>query len=54
MPWPVALLPYSYSGYLMMSGQADQNPSDKKMAFCVILYVVGIVLMMGSDGQKYF
>lgn len=24
------------------------------MALCILLYVVGIVLMMGSDGQKYF
>ena len=23
MPWPVALIPYSYPGYLMMSGQVD-------------------------------
>ena len=53
-PWPVALLPYLYSGYLMMSGQANQNPDPERIFVCVVSYVTGIVFMLGGDAQKYF
>jgi protein-S-isoprenylcysteine O-methyltransferase Ste14 len=53
-PWFVALLPYTYSGYYMMSGQANQNPSPERIFVCVWVYVTGIVFMLGADGQKYF
>lgn len=49
-PWPVSLLPYCTGGYLMMSGQAPQDPSPERVALCTVIYVFGIVLMMGYDG----
>ena len=52
--WVCILLPYLLPGILMISGNADQNPSFEKCAFCLILYFCGVILMLGSDGQKYF
>jgi len=53
-PWFVALIPYWYSGYLMMSGQAEQDPCLCKVILCLWLYIVGVVLVTVSDAQKYF
>ena len=42
--------PYYYGAYLMMSGQAIQNPTPERVCLCVVTYTIGIVLMMGADG----
>jgi protein-S-isoprenylcysteine O-methyltransferase Ste14 len=54
LPYPTFLLPYCLAGYLMCSNQANQNPSPERLAICVWMYIFGLVLMMGTDGQKYF
>lgn len=48
--WTLILGPYLAPGFLMISGRADQNPSSEKVAFCLALYIFGVVLMMGADG----
>ena len=53
-PWPVAMIPYYYAGYYMISGQAEQNPHPERIFVCVCMYVTGIVFMLGADAQKYF
>lgn len=52
--WFGVVLPYSYGAYLVASGVAPQDPSPERVCVCVVMYVFGVVLMMGADGQKYF
>lgn len=33
-------------------GEGLQDPSSRRIAFCVGLYIAGVILMMGSDIQK--
>lgn len=54
MPFPVALIPYSYFAYLMTSGIADQNPSMERIVVALLTYIFGVMCMMVSDAQKYF
>ena len=44
---------YYYIPYLMVSGQANQNPSPIRIFFCINMYVFGVLLMVLSDLQKY-
>ena len=44
---------YYYIPYLMVSGQANQNPSPIRIFFCIKMYVFGVLLMVLSDLQKY-
>jgi hypothetical protein len=37
----------------MMSGIADNNPSPERIFFCIFIYVIGLVLMLLTDMQKY-
>jgi len=39
--------------YLLASGQCEE-PSLARIALCTILYILGVVLMLASDAQKYF
>jgi protein-S-isoprenylcysteine O-methyltransferase Ste14 len=52
--WAIILAPYLYPGYLVMSGKSDQDPNIERFVFAALMYVLGLVLMMGADGQKYF
>lgn len=54
IPWLVVIQPYCYGAYLLASRQAPQDPSPERVCSCVMIYVFGIVFMMGADGQKYF
>jgi len=40
-------------GFLMVSGQADQNPSNERIFGCIMMYVIGLCLMICADIQKY-
>lgn len=40
-------------GYLMVSGQANNDPSNERIFCCIFMYVVGIVMMIATDIQKY-
>jgi hypothetical protein len=33
-------------------GRGIQNPSSSRTLFCITLYLLGLLLMMGSDYQK--
>mmetsp|Transcript_26319 Transcript_26319/g.18674 ORF Transcript_26319/g.18674 Transcript_26319/m.18674 type:complete len:234 (+) Transcript_26319:200-901(+) len=46
--------PYCYIGFLMMSGQADQNPHPERIFVCAWLYIFGVLLMMLADAKKYY
>ena len=45
--------PYYLFGYALASRQVPE-PSKERVILACFVYVVGIVLMMGSDAQKYF
>lgn len=49
----VILLAYWGIGYIMMSGMGDDNPSPERIFCCIFMYVVGLVLMVLTDLQKY-
>ena len=46
--------PYYYFGYLMASRQVPQEPHRERIALAMLVYITGIVVMMGADGQKHF
>jgi len=48
-PFFVALIPYTYIGWVMMSGNCNQNPSVERVFISVFMYVTGVIFMMGSD-----
>ena len=55
--WVLVLGPYCWASYALASRMEDlsvQDPSNERMFAAIILYVFGIVLMMGADGQKTF
>jgi protein-S-isoprenylcysteine O-methyltransferase Ste14 len=52
MPWPVALIPYMFIPYWMVT--EDPHVSDERMLLAIFLYVNGIVLMMLTDAAKYY
>ena len=54
LPTFVIIPPYYYGVYLIASRQAPQEVSPERLCVCIMMYVFGIVLMMGTDGQKYF
>ena len=39
---------------LLVLGFGEQNPSNKRIAFCVSSMITGIFFMAASDAQKYF
>jgi hypothetical protein len=47
------LLAYWGMGFLMMSGSTDTNPSPERIFCCIFMYVIGLVLMVLTDLQKY-
>mmetsp|Transcript_19677 Transcript_19677/g.14127 ORF Transcript_19677/g.14127 Transcript_19677/m.14127 type:complete len:184 (-) Transcript_19677:199-750(-) len=53
-PFPIALIPYTWFGYLMVSGQASQYPSIERVAVCLLLYIFGELAMMVTHAQMYY
>ena len=51
--WILILGPYMYPGYMMMSRQCEQTPARERCAAAFFVYIMGIILMLGSDLQKY-
>ncbi len=51
--WALILGPYIYPGYMMMSRQCEQTPARERCAAAFFIYIMGIILMLGSDLQKY-
>jgi len=47
------LLLYWHIAFLMVSGKANQNPSPVRIFCCIFMYVIGLVLMICTDLQKY-
>lgn len=37
----------------LAAGYGINNPSSERIIFLIILYVAGLILMLGSDYQKY-
>lgn len=44
---------YWHIAFLMVSGQAEQNPSPMRIFICINMYVFGVLLMVLTDFQKY-
>jgi len=53
-PFPIALIPYTWFGYLMVSGQAGQNPSIERIVVCLLMYIFGELAMMVTHTQMYY
>ena len=49
----VLLFLYWIMGFEMMMGKGDQDPSPKKIFGCFFIYTFGVVLMLGTDLQKF-
>lgn len=45
---------YLYPGYLVFSGQVEQEISSERIAGGMLLYIFGMVIVTGSDCHKYF
>lgn len=52
MMWTGVLGPYWFAPVLIVERRIEQPPA--LLALATLVYVLGVVLMMGSDGQKYF
>ena len=37
----------------MISGYGDQNPNPERIFGCFLLYIIGLILMIATDVQKY-
>ena len=46
--------PYYTFGWLMASRIANSNPHIERIVAACIVYVTGLVIVMGADAQKYF
>lgn len=51
MPFPVALIPYMLPAYWMIS--SFTQVSNERMFACLMIYMVGLILVMLTDAQKY-
>uniref|UniRef100_A0A7S3NX23 Steroid 5-alpha reductase C-terminal domain-containing protein n=1 Tax=Euplotes crassus TaxID=5936 RepID=A0A7S3NX23_EUPCR len=45
---------YLYPGYMIISGQADQESQPERIAATLIMFIFGVFLTMTSNSQKYF
>ena len=53
-PFPIAIIPYYFIGYWMMTGgEANRNPSFERIFVALQMHVYGMVLMVVTDVQKY-
>ena len=46
------LIPYYMIGFWMMSGTHNRDPSPERIFIAIQLYVLGVVFMLLTDGQK--
>lgn len=49
--------PYSLAAFWLASGRSPiqaQTPHPERVFVAIVLYLFGIILMLGQDGQKYF
>ena len=53
--WLLCLGPYLYAGYSLVSRKSEevQTLHPERVACASTLYIVGLVLMLGTDTQKY-
>ena len=51
MPFPVALIPYMMPAYWMITSRTQV--SNERMFVCLMMYMVGVVLMILTDAEKY-
>lgn len=49
----VVLLLYYTMSFMIVTKRCDQNPSDERIFICFFLYILGVVLMIATDVQKY-
>ena len=54
IPMLTVLIGYWYIPYMMVSGQSEQNPSNERILWSALVYIMGAAIMMISDAQKYF
>ena len=53
-PFPVAIIPYYFIGYWMMTGGEEvRSPSYERIFVALQIHVYGMVLMVVTDVQKY-
>ena len=54
--YAIILGPYCIAAYQIASSNSEeaQEISGERMAIAVLMYVFGIVLMLGADAQKHF
>ena len=53
-PFPIALIPYYFIGYWMITGgEENRNPSYERIFIATQIHVYGCVLTMLTDVQKY-
>ena len=54
--WLAVLGPYCVAGYMVASRKSleAQNPHPERIACACLLYIFGVVTMLGTDAQKYF
>ena len=51
MPWPIALIPYMFIPYWMVTERP--HVSNERMLVALMLYMNGVMLMMLTDSAKY-
>lgn len=53
--WIGLLGPYCVAGYMIASRQSEaaQNPHPERIVVACLMYIFGVVLMLGTDAQKY-
>jgi len=49
LPFPIALIPYYYIGYWMMSGTHNRDPSPERIFCATQLYIFGVIFMLLTD-----
>jgi hypothetical protein len=56
MAWITVLGPYCVAGFMIASRKCElaQNPHPERIAVALLLYIFGVVTMLGTDAQKYF
>ena len=54
--WVVVLGPYLIAGYMIASRKSveAQEPHPERIVFACLLYIFGVVMMLGTDAQKFF
>ena len=53
LPWPIALIPYYFIGYWMMSGTHNRDPSPERIFIAIQVYTFGVIMMVLTDAQRF-